>query len=246
MTLISTRSSIGIKYKDGTIKDIYCHYDGYLEYNGQMLYYYYRNIEKIQELIDLGDISSLNKKLNPDPNFKHGFEYEDRQEDIVVAYGRDRGESNISCKSYNNIEDYKKNLLESWKEYSYLYDEDKEKWIVSVIPYRDINSFDYKDLKQELRDKGLFDVKEETKSKVADNLIKISKDHNYYEYIDNYESYDDAFYDIYKMLDSDKIYGIKANLNENSESTDDKELKNIICDLDFLIKIRDNEYERTS
>ena len=35
-----------IKYKDGTIKDIYCHYDGYLEYNGQMLYYYYRNIEK--------------------------------------------------------------------------------------------------------------------------------------------------------------------------------------------------------
>ena len=127
-----------------------------------------------------------------------------------------------------------------------MYDEDKEKWIVSVIPYRDINSFDYKDLKQELRDKGLFDVKEETKSKVADNLIKISKDHNYYEYIDNYESYDDAFYDIYKMLDSDKIYGIKANLNENSESIDDKELKNIICDLDFLIKIRDNEYERTS
>ena len=29
------------------------------------------------------------------------------------------------------------------------------------------------------------------------------------------------------MLDSDKIYGIKANLNENSESIDDKELKEI-------------------
>ena len=46
---MSTRSSIGIKYKDGTIKDIYCHYDGYLEYNGQMLYYYYIIIIAILE-----------------------------------------------------------------------------------------------------------------------------------------------------------------------------------------------------
>ena len=34
---MSTRSSIGIKRKDGTIECIYCHSDGYLEYNGKLI-----------------------------------------------------------------------------------------------------------------------------------------------------------------------------------------------------------------
>ena len=34
---MSTRSNIAIKRKNGTVESIYCHWDGYLSYNGKIL-----------------------------------------------------------------------------------------------------------------------------------------------------------------------------------------------------------------
>lgn len=70
---MATRSRIGIENEDGTIRSIYCHWDGNL--NGEILKNHYTDRNKINELLDLGDISMLGKELNE-----------------VVAYSRDRGE----------------------------------------------------------------------------------------------------------------------------------------------------------
>ena len=56
---MSTRSRIAIKQKDNTYKSIYCHCDGYPEYNGVILYYHYSDPMKIKLLMSLGDISYL-------------------------------------------------------------------------------------------------------------------------------------------------------------------------------------------
>ena len=47
---MSTRSNISIKRKDGTYDKIYCHSDGYLEYNGRILDTFYKDEQKICEL----------------------------------------------------------------------------------------------------------------------------------------------------------------------------------------------------
>ena len=53
---MSTRSRIAIKQKDGTYKSIYCHSDGYLEYNGVILNKYYQDETKINLLINLSEM----------------------------------------------------------------------------------------------------------------------------------------------------------------------------------------------
>ena len=73
---MATRSKIAIELEDGTFKSIYCHWDGYPSGVGKMLQEHYTDREKINSLLELGDISSLEKDL-----------------DSTVAYHRDRGES---------------------------------------------------------------------------------------------------------------------------------------------------------
>ncbi len=56
---MATRSRIGIELADGSILSIYCHLDGYPEFNGVKLVENFNTLEKVKELIDLGDISCL-------------------------------------------------------------------------------------------------------------------------------------------------------------------------------------------
>jgi hypothetical protein len=56
---MSTRSRLGYELSDGSILSIYCHFDGYPEFNGVKLQEHFNTVEKVQELIDLGDISCL-------------------------------------------------------------------------------------------------------------------------------------------------------------------------------------------
>ena len=48
---MATRSTIAKLSKDGIIKAVYCHSDGYLEYNGKMLNEYYQDESKVDELL---------------------------------------------------------------------------------------------------------------------------------------------------------------------------------------------------
>ena len=52
---MGTRSTIALEFADGTVEQVYCHWDGYLDHNGAILKEHYSDPYKLRELIDLGD-----------------------------------------------------------------------------------------------------------------------------------------------------------------------------------------------
>lgn len=105
---MATQSRIGIQLEDGTVKSIYCHFDGYYDGVGQELMDSYTDREKVEKLIALGDISFLCSEI--EPTGPHSFN--DPQDGVTVAYHRDRGEDlipqyiNNSAMSFFNSNKY--------------------------------------------------------------------------------------------------------------------------------------------
>lgn len=91
---MGTRSRIAVMHGDNC-KSVYCHWDGYLEYNGKLLQEHYDSA-KANHLVALGDISSLRKNIEIPEGVEHTFD--NSQDDITVFYGRDRGESGTEFK----------------------------------------------------------------------------------------------------------------------------------------------------
>ena len=60
---MGTRSTIAMEYADGTIGQVYCHWDGYLDHNGKILQNYFTDPFKVRELLDGGDMSSLSETV---------------------------------------------------------------------------------------------------------------------------------------------------------------------------------------
>ncbi len=60
---MATRSTIALEYADGTVGQIYCHWDGYLEHNGRVLLEQYKDPFKVRDLLDRGDMSSLDTSV---------------------------------------------------------------------------------------------------------------------------------------------------------------------------------------
>ena len=60
---MATRSRIAIEDQTGKVRSIYCHWDGYPSNNGRILLKHFRTQEKVESLIELGSISSLNKNV---------------------------------------------------------------------------------------------------------------------------------------------------------------------------------------
>lgn len=118
---MSIRSYIGMEISPGRYQVIYCHENGFLTYNGAMLLDYYHTKERVEELIALGDISCLKKWLKPDPSKPHGFDYDKRQEDVTVAYGRDRGKEDTQAKE-RSLDELQK--VEGFVSYVYIYGQD--------------------------------------------------------------------------------------------------------------------------
>ncbi len=89
---MSTRSLIGAVQEDGSVKFIYCHWDGYPEHNGKVLLSHYKSQEKVKSLLALGNLSFLAEKLGR----RHSFD--NAPDGVCTAYGRDRGEENTQAK----------------------------------------------------------------------------------------------------------------------------------------------------
>ena len=121
---MATRSTIALEYADGTIGQVYCHWDGYLDYNGKMLLEYYSNPFILRDLIDLGDVSSLKPTIGTKHDFSHfgtdmkQEEYEALYGEMTTFYGRDRGETGTGQKTFKNFADYKEN--HQYEEYEYI------------------------------------------------------------------------------------------------------------------------------
>ena len=112
---MATRSRIAIENQDGTVRSIYCHFDGYPSNNGRILFEHYKTQEKVESLISLGALSSLRPEVKIPVGVHHNFENQDRN--ITVAYHRDRGED-LCISEHENAEDFQ---LSDVEEYGYLF-----------------------------------------------------------------------------------------------------------------------------
>ncbi len=122
---MGTRSTIAMQNADGTVTGIYCHWDGYVSHNGNILYQFYRDEAKVRELIALGDISSLQIEIGE----RHPFdtytlkedEKDPRWEQWCKAYGRDRGETGCEARTEHNWRQF---IAEHGQQYDYLFTPD--------------------------------------------------------------------------------------------------------------------------
>jgi hypothetical protein len=119
---MATRSNIGIVNEDDSVTGIYCHWDGYPEHVGKLLLKYYNTTGIVCELMDLGDLSSLNENLYCDDN-NHSFN--NPVDGVCVAFGRDRGEKNADSKSFTNISEFEKYANRTTADYQYLFNNGK-------------------------------------------------------------------------------------------------------------------------
>lgn len=56
---MATRSTIALEFADGTVQQVYCHFDGYLSGVGANLMEYFSDPFKLRDLIDGGDMSCI-------------------------------------------------------------------------------------------------------------------------------------------------------------------------------------------
>ena len=134
---MGTRSTIALEFADGTVQQVYCHWDGYLAYNGMILQEHYSNPFVLRDLIDLGDISSL----KPTIGTKHAFsqfetkmsseDYDKLYGEMTTFYGRDRNESGCEARKFKDYLDYAEN--HQYEEFEYILRAcgDKAVWFVS-------------------------------------------------------------------------------------------------------------------
>jgi hypothetical protein len=127
---MSTRSRIAIENESGIVNSIYCHFDGYISGVGKTLFNHYDK-EKLQKLIELGDISSLGESTID-----------------TVAYCRDRGED-LHSTFYLNVEGLFELGFESGAEYVYCLNRDGI-WLVC-----EDTSSNVEILKEKLEEEGL-------------------------------------------------------------------------------------------
>lgn len=77
--------------KDGSlgVRGIYCHNDGYPNGVGKLLQKCYTTVDAVNNLIDLGDLSSLGSTLSE-----------------TVAYGRDKGETGVEARDFSSFDSF--------------------------------------------------------------------------------------------------------------------------------------------
>jgi hypothetical protein len=111
---MATRSRIGIVNDNGTVTSIYCHWDGYPDHNGAILVEHYNTESKIRELMDLGCLSILGEVIGEKCDFNS---FNSQHSNQCLAYGRDRGETNIDAVTHSNIAKF----LSYGEAYNYLW-----------------------------------------------------------------------------------------------------------------------------
>jgi hypothetical protein len=135
---MATRSYIGVRNLDNTVDYIYCHFDGYPTGVGATLVEHYTDIDKVNALMKLGDLSVLGEEIGE----KQDFNNRDTQnENWCLAYGRDRGEPNTSVKTIT----YDEFVNDKGVSYVYLFDGDYWECFDPYVPSEIINLYNKAD-----------------------------------------------------------------------------------------------------
>lgn len=119
---MSTHSIISVKTSCG-VRAIYCHWDGYLSNVGAKLLEHYNSQQRVEALVSLGNLSSLGAII--EPTAVHSFNHP--QENVCVAYDRDRGESGQASRMFPNVNE----MCWYWDE-PYYYMWTSEGWQVKI------------------------------------------------------------------------------------------------------------------
>jgi hypothetical protein len=114
---MGTRSAIGYKTPQGKIRAKYSHYDGYPSYTGAMLQEHFQEARKIAQMVELGDQSSIAPRVFP----KGEHSFMKPEEDVIVFYGRDRGETNVDAQDFDTVEEFVDYYAGAGCEYFYLH-----------------------------------------------------------------------------------------------------------------------------
>lgn len=111
---MATRSTIAIENLDGTVSQVYCHFDGYIDHNGVILQTKYNDRGLVEQLVSGGDISVLGSSVSPTPlSFDEPTAY--------TKYYSYRGED-CPARVYGSFDDYEMN--HQYEEYEYLFTKD--------------------------------------------------------------------------------------------------------------------------
>jgi hypothetical protein len=108
---MATRSRIGVQLKDGSVLSVYCHWDGYPEWNGKKLKEHFNSYEQAAELIDGGDISSLWTDKD----------WEQKEMQSRALYYAERGEEDTEPNLDNSFQAFISGVNDSWADYAYLF-----------------------------------------------------------------------------------------------------------------------------
>lgn len=120
------------------IRGIYVHFDDYLDYMKPRLLQHYNTSEKVDELMNLGDLSILDDNIGAKIDFE---DYQTRQDNHqCLAYHRDRNE-NLNIEEYPNTQKTIEELSDR-EEFVYMFDHATQTWTWSYgtewIPLEDL------------------------------------------------------------------------------------------------------------
>ena len=121
---MGTRSRIAVMHGD-VVKSVYCHWDGYLSWNGKILQEHYTSA-KANQLVALGDLSSLKPEIGEAHPFGyHGTDisaedYEKQFGNMCTFYGRDRGETGTEWKVSHSFAEFLEQVENCCGEYYYI------------------------------------------------------------------------------------------------------------------------------
>lgn len=198
---MSTKSRIAMKQKDNTYISIVCHFDGYLENNGKLLYDHYKDSKKVDMLLHLGDISSLERNVFPNiskPHNKNQF-----QPEVTISYHRDYGED-LNFEINNDVYELINECCLSDQSYLYVFED--EKWKFADVRTKWSDDVWLENLEDKLLSKNIISIANNRidyfSDSLSNELVKYEKDLDTYEFNDMYSMEEDAYNDIQENLSS--------------------------------------------
>lgn len=132
---MSTPCLIGLK-QGNTVQYISCHWDGYLSWAGIILQLGYTDVQKVQDLITLGDLHSIGYNIAPPRHFNNAEQAMNYGvymnwhilTTFCLAYYRDLGHSAFNCGTKSNTYDEFVSMCN--RDYGYYFDIDIKQWCI--------------------------------------------------------------------------------------------------------------------
>ena len=125
---MATRSTITAKLSNGIWKSVYCHWDGYPSHNGKILHERYNTQERVDALLEHGDMSVLGAHCDK----PEGHSFNDPVDDATIYYGRDRGEEGVEGKTGATFEE----AFRGAEEFNYVWD--GSRWTVEELDLSEV------------------------------------------------------------------------------------------------------------